>query len=200
MIQPEKWENWYPYNPLWAQLGDLHGALGNPLKTVQTVIAGTSARKQLIKSVLGFASYFLRSGVVQKTIQERYTFRDDIEKSILILQKNQGQFHSATEGVDNSERENLKTADEPEINKPNKLKRTGTFQNIMNIYGLTQNVAFQEARSLHCKDVCDVGPVNDGCNDESDYPSSTVQIIISASPSKHNQVRLYLKLISDRSY
>jgi len=28
------------YNPLWAQLGDLHGAVKNPLKLVRTVITG----------------------------------------------------------------------------------------------------------------------------------------------------------------
>jgi hypothetical protein len=47
-----------PYNPLWAQLGDLHGAVNNPLKLVRTVIIGKN--KELIERLLFVLSYFIR--------------------------------------------------------------------------------------------------------------------------------------------
>jgi len=47
-----------PYNPLWAQLGDLHGAVNNPLKLVRTVIVGKN--KELIERLLFLLSYFIR--------------------------------------------------------------------------------------------------------------------------------------------
>lgn len=47
-----------PYNPLWAQLGDLHGAVNQPLKLVRTVIVGKN--KELIERLLFLLSYFIR--------------------------------------------------------------------------------------------------------------------------------------------
>ena len=47
-----------PYNPLWAQLGDLHGAVNHPLKLVRTVVVGKN--KELIERLLFLLSYFIR--------------------------------------------------------------------------------------------------------------------------------------------
>lgn len=65
-----------PYNPLWAQLGDLHGAIYHPFKLVRTVIVGND--KELIERLLGFLSYFIRCGNSSyfDVIQEKYDFEN----------------------------------------------------------------------------------------------------------------------------
>ena len=65
-----------PYNPLWAQLGDLHGAIYHPFKLVRTVIVGSD--KELIERLLGFLSYFVRCGNSSyfDVIQEKYDFEN----------------------------------------------------------------------------------------------------------------------------
>lgn len=47
-----------PYNPLWAQLGDLHGAIGDPLSLTRTVIVGEN--RELVTRILFVLSYFIR--------------------------------------------------------------------------------------------------------------------------------------------
>lgn len=49
-----------PYNPLWAQLGDLHGAVNNPLKLVRTVVVGNN--RETVEKLLNLLSYFIRCG------------------------------------------------------------------------------------------------------------------------------------------
>ena len=49
-----------PYNPLWAQLGDLHGAVNHPLKLVRTVVVGKN--KEIVERLLFLLSYFIRCG------------------------------------------------------------------------------------------------------------------------------------------
>ncbi|XP_076349047.1 folliculin-interacting protein 2-like isoform X2 [Tachypleus tridentatus] len=48
----------HPYNPLWMQLGDLHGAIGSPTKLAKTVISGKKA--DIIIRFLFILSYFIR--------------------------------------------------------------------------------------------------------------------------------------------
>ena len=49
-----------PYNPLWAQLSDLHGAVNQPLKLVRTVVVGQN--REMVERVLFLLSYFIRCG------------------------------------------------------------------------------------------------------------------------------------------
>lgn len=49
-----------PYNPLWAQLGDLHGAVNHPLRLVRTVVIGKN--KEIVERLLVLLSYFIRCG------------------------------------------------------------------------------------------------------------------------------------------
>ncbi|XP_038648237.1 folliculin-interacting protein 2-like isoform X2 [Scyliorhinus canicula] len=48
----------HPYNPLWAQLGDLYGAIGSPVRLTRTVVVGK--RKELVQRLLYVLSYFIR--------------------------------------------------------------------------------------------------------------------------------------------
>ncbi|BFZ02925.1 hypothetical protein BsWGS_05964 [Bradybaena similaris] len=54
----------HPYNPLWAQLGDLYGAIGLPLKISRTVVVGKKA--DVVIRFLYILSYFIRCSEVQE--------------------------------------------------------------------------------------------------------------------------------------
>ncbi|NXP78100.1 FNIP2 protein, partial [Ramphastos sulfuratus] len=54
----------HPYNPLWAQLGDLYGAIGSPVRLTRTVIVGK--RKELVQRVLYVLTYFIRCSELQE--------------------------------------------------------------------------------------------------------------------------------------
>lgn len=59
----------HPYNPLWAQLGDLYGALGAPLKVAKTIITASGPKKNdLVNKILNSLTYFIRCGIVEKKI------------------------------------------------------------------------------------------------------------------------------------
>ncbi|KAF4071614.1 hypothetical protein AMELA_G00275370 [Ameiurus melas] len=55
----------HPYNPLWAQLGDLYGALGSPVRVCRTVVVGR--RRELVQRVLYVLSYFIRCSDLQES-------------------------------------------------------------------------------------------------------------------------------------
>ncbi|XP_072767771.1 folliculin-interacting protein 1 isoform X2 [Anoplolepis gracilipes] len=83
----EKLGSWYSCNPLWAQLGDLYGALGNPVKVAHTVIAGDPRKSDLINSVLSFLSYFIRSGIIQKRREFRCSSEQDVQTATDLLEQ-----------------------------------------------------------------------------------------------------------------
>ncbi|XP_065412005.1 folliculin-interacting protein 1 isoform X6 [Chrysemys picta bellii] len=55
----------HPYNPLWAQLGDLYGAIGSPVRLAKTVVIGK--RQDLVQRLLYFLTYFIRCSELQET-------------------------------------------------------------------------------------------------------------------------------------
>ncbi|XP_028658484.2 folliculin-interacting protein 2-like isoform X1 [Erpetoichthys calabaricus] len=54
----------HPYNPLWAQLGDLYGAIGSPVRLTRTVVLGK--RRELVQRVLYILTYFIRCSELQE--------------------------------------------------------------------------------------------------------------------------------------
>ncbi|XP_026531651.1 folliculin-interacting protein 2 [Notechis scutatus] len=54
----------HPYNPLWAQLGDLYGAVGSPVRMTRTVIVGK--HKDFVQRILYVLTYFLRCSDLQE--------------------------------------------------------------------------------------------------------------------------------------
>ncbi|XP_062902480.1 folliculin-interacting protein 2-like isoform X1 [Mobula hypostoma] len=54
----------HPYNPLWAQLGDLYGAIGSPVRLTKTVVVGK--RGELVQQLLYVLSYFIRCSDLQE--------------------------------------------------------------------------------------------------------------------------------------
>ncbi|KZC05661.1 PREDICTED: folliculin-interacting protein 2 [Dufourea novaeangliae] len=83
----EKVGTWYPCNPLWAQLGDLYGALGNPSRVAHTVVAGDPQKVELINSVLSFLSYFIRSGIVRKCQEYCCVTEEDIQEAANVIEQ-----------------------------------------------------------------------------------------------------------------
>ncbi|XP_065110660.1 folliculin-interacting protein 2 isoform X2 [Paramisgurnus dabryanus] len=57
----------HPYNPLWAQLCDLYGALGSPVRVCRTVVVGR--KRELVQRVLYVLSYFIRCSDLQEHTQ-----------------------------------------------------------------------------------------------------------------------------------
>ncbi|KAG8507807.1 Folliculin-interacting protein 1 [Galemys pyrenaicus] len=55
----------HPYNPLWAQLGDLYGAIGSPVRLARTVVVGK--RPDMVQRLLYFLTYFIRCSELQET-------------------------------------------------------------------------------------------------------------------------------------
>lgn len=54
----------HPYNVLWAQMGDLYGAIGNPPKLSKTIVCGTET--QTVDKVLNVLTYFIRCGQIER--------------------------------------------------------------------------------------------------------------------------------------
>ncbi|XP_033644097.1 folliculin-interacting protein 2-like [Asterias rubens] len=59
----------HPYNPLWAQLGDMFGAIGYPCKVAKTVIVGR--RADVVCRLLYILSYFIRCSEVHEIPEQR---------------------------------------------------------------------------------------------------------------------------------
>ncbi|XP_061659870.1 folliculin-interacting protein 1 isoform X2 [Syngnathoides biaculeatus] len=55
----------HPYNPLWAQLGDLYGAIGSPVRLARTVAVGR--RQELVQRLLYVLTYFIRCSELLET-------------------------------------------------------------------------------------------------------------------------------------
>ncbi|KAM9729343.1 folliculin-interacting protein 1 isoform 2-T2 [Menidia menidia] len=55
----------HPYNPLWAQLGDLYGAIGSPVRLSRTVVVGR--KQELVQRLLYVLTYFIRCSELFET-------------------------------------------------------------------------------------------------------------------------------------
>ncbi|XP_045896591.1 folliculin-interacting protein 1 isoform X1 [Micropterus dolomieu] len=55
----------HPYNPLWAQLGDLYGSIGSPVRLSRTVVIGR--RQELVQRLLYVLTYFIRCSELLET-------------------------------------------------------------------------------------------------------------------------------------
>ncbi|XP_014098643.2 folliculin-interacting protein 1 isoform X2 [Bactrocera oleae] len=76
----------HPYNALWAQMGDLYGAIGLPPRLARTVIYGTE--KLAVERLLNILTYFIRCGEVRRSAK-REDFNKDTLNSLLQKRKNE---------------------------------------------------------------------------------------------------------------
>jgi hypothetical protein len=67
----------HPYNPLWAQLGELYGALGFPVKVAKTVVTSGAKKLDLLNRILNSLTYFIRCSEVEKRVIENQDPSDE---------------------------------------------------------------------------------------------------------------------------
>lgn len=72
---------YHPYNALWAQLGDLYGAIGSPPKISKTIVCGN--HRLTINKVLNVLTYFVRCGEIRRDPKSP-TINKDIIDTILV--------------------------------------------------------------------------------------------------------------------
>ncbi|XP_073837106.1 uncharacterized protein isoform X2 [Musca autumnalis] len=70
----------HPYNALWAQMGDLFGAIGLPPKLARTVIYGTE--KLSVERLLNVLTYFIRCGEVRRSAKKEDFSKDAINEIV----------------------------------------------------------------------------------------------------------------------
>uniref|UniRef100_A0A0A1WX57 Folliculin-interacting protein 2 n=1 Tax=Zeugodacus cucurbitae TaxID=28588 RepID=A0A0A1WX57_ZEUCU len=76
----------HPYNALWAQMGDLYGAIGLPPRLARTVVYGTE--KLAVERLLNILTYFIRCGEVRRSAK-REDFNKDTLNSLIQKRKNE---------------------------------------------------------------------------------------------------------------
>ncbi|XP_001352823.5 uncharacterized protein [Drosophila pseudoobscura] len=127
----------HPYNALWAQLGDLYGAIGMPPKLVRTIIYG--AEKLWVEKLLNVLTYFIRCSEVRRTAK-----REDFNKQLINDLVNQSQNHHQSQ--------------ERHKSPPSQLRRAG---------GLSRVATCKQNLNAIADDVDDGGEVLlDCCGDE----------------------------------
>lgn len=116
----------HPYNALWAQMGDLYGAIGMPPKLTRTVIYGTE--KLSVERLLNTLTYFIRCGEVRRSAK-REDFNKDLLKSIVCQNKNETLKKSST---NTSPNKNIRGGSIRKINASTGLTRTQTCKQNLN--------------------------------------------------------------------
>lgn len=57
----------HPYSALWAQLGDLSGAICSPTKVARTIVTSSSSKQaELVGKIVSCLTYFIRCGALEK--------------------------------------------------------------------------------------------------------------------------------------
>lgn len=72
----------YPYNALWAQLGDLYGAITNPIKLSKTIICGSEGNVRTIEKLLNMLTYFIRCSEIKKNTYTKIFDKESINKDV----------------------------------------------------------------------------------------------------------------------
>jgi len=72
----------YPYNALWAQLGDLYGAIANPIKLSKTIICGNETNVRTIERLLNILTYFIRCSEIRRNTHTKVFDKDELNKVV----------------------------------------------------------------------------------------------------------------------
>jgi folliculin-interacting protein 2 len=72
----------YPYNALWAQLGDLYGAIASPIKLSKTIICGSEGNVQIIERLLNILTYFIRCSEIRRNSHTKVFDKDELNKTV----------------------------------------------------------------------------------------------------------------------
>lgn len=102
----------YPYNALWAQLGDLFGAITSPVKLSKTIICGSEVNGKTIEKLLNVLTYFIRCSEIRRNCHTKIFDKEEINKCV----NQQVNTRRATQSFSSSGR----------LRKTNGLARTAT--------------------------------------------------------------------------
>jgi folliculin-interacting protein 2 len=102
----------YPYNALWAQLGDLYGAITSPIKLSKTIICGSDGNVKTIEKLLNILTYFIRCSEIRRNCHTKIFDKEEINKCV----NQQVNTRRTTQSFQNSGR----------LRKTNGLVRTAT--------------------------------------------------------------------------
>lgn len=72
----------YPYNALWAQLGDLYGAITNPMKLSKTIICGSEGNVRTVEKLLNILTYFIRCSEIRRNCHTKIFDKEEINKTV----------------------------------------------------------------------------------------------------------------------
>jgi folliculin-interacting protein 2 len=72
----------YPYNALWAQLGDLYGAITSPIKLSKTLICGSETNVRTIEKLLNIMTYFIRCSEIRRNAHTKIFDKDQLNKVV----------------------------------------------------------------------------------------------------------------------
>ncbi|XP_072050531.1 folliculin-interacting protein 2-like isoform X2 [Amphiura filiformis] len=104
----------HPYNPLWAQLGDMYGAVGYPNKVAKTIIVGKKA--DLVCRLLYILTYFIRCSEVHESLEKREQVVMEYKEVALncgydFIQATESGYHSDPSAPDNEDQFTSLTSD-----------------------------------------------------------------------------------------
>lgn len=132
----------HPYNVLWAQMGDLYGAIGSPPKFSKTIVCGTET--QTVDKVLNVLTYFIRCGQIErdhKTEVFEKNVVDDILDNFVSCSSARGDTGVASVGTQNI----FDVNDEGDLQFPRAKRPSGgltrTATCIKDLTSLSANVA-----------------------------------------------------------
>lgn len=95
-------KNLRPYNPIWAQLNDLCGLLGSPLKSTKTIVTGSESKKNSMANIIQVITYFVRCyNVVENVYDSDIDEITTVDENCLISQeKLYEDFENFDSGID----------------------------------------------------------------------------------------------------
>ncbi|XP_055532905.1 uncharacterized protein LOC129723011 isoform X2 [Wyeomyia smithii] len=100
----------HPYNVLWAQLSDLYGAVGHPVKLSKTIICGSPQFSNTMDKILNVLSYFIRCSEIRRNVYLE-TFEENKVRQAFTTQKiiNNNNTNGSTIGFSENSRSERKS-------------------------------------------------------------------------------------------
>lgn len=123
----------FPYNALWAQLGDLYGAITSPVKLSKTIVCGSEANVKTIEKILNVLTYFIRCSEIRRNCQTKVFDKEEINKTVN-KQINSPETTASFQGLNNN------SSNFSRVRKTNGITRTpSTIKELSNMVNVTEN-------------------------------------------------------------
>lgn len=155
----------HPYNPLWAQLGELYGALGFPLKVAKTIVTSGAKKVELLNRILHSLTYFIRCSEVEKRIIETLDSTEEQFSDLSAAASSQSSSSSRTTVL----------GDDPQPSHSSFTRRFLSSHDVMTVFDNRVDPGVEIGRELQAENA--VCPFTDKC-------SENVRTTSSPLPSK----------------